>query len=315
MSLRPIAASVVFAAALLSASVIHDGGAGVIDQGTAGVGSATASPAGATASPVIGSASPGAGASPGASPAASAAPSLAPGASPGTATGGSQQPLTAATSFRVWEHGPRDAKLVALTFDDGWNLKDLGAIVAILEEKHAPGTFFPVARAVLRHPETWRGIAAAGFPIGNHSWNHDDLSKMTSAKARADLRRATATIERVTGVPLFAAVRPPFGSTDASFRKAALGAGMRAIVLWDIDTRDWTGIRPVKVLQAALKAKRGSIIVMHTDKSNTVTALPKIIDGLRADGYTLVTVGQLIGLPGPIPTFGARGVGDFQAGR
>jgi peptidoglycan/xylan/chitin deacetylase (PgdA/CDA1 family) len=187
--------------------------------------------------------------------------------------------------------------------------------VAILKAREAPATFFPVGRAVVRHPATWAEIAAAGFPIGNHSWNHDDLSRGSSAKALRDIERATRAIERTTGVALFPAIRPPFGTYDASFQRAARAAGMRAVVMWDIDTRDWTGIKPRKVVRAALAAQRGSIIVMHTDKTNTVRALPKIIDGLRAKGFTLVTVGQLIGLPGPVPVFMDRDQREFQKGR
>ncbi|HEU0244549.1 MAG TPA: polysaccharide deacetylase family protein, partial [Candidatus Limnocylindrales bacterium] len=217
--------------------------------------------------------------------------------------------------FRVWNHGPRTAKLVALTFDDGWNLDDLQGIVAILKARQAPATFFPVGRAVLRHPATWAEIAAAGFPIGNHSWNHDDLSRGPSSKALRDINRATGAIERTTGLPLFPAIRPPFGTYDASFQKAAQAAGMRAVIMWDIDTRDWTGIKPKAIVRAALHAQRGSIIVMHTDKTNIVRALPGIIDGLRAKGFTLVTVGQLIGLPGPVPVFMDREQREFQKGR
>ena len=76
--------------------------------------------------------------------------------------------------------------------------------------------------------------------------------------------------------------------------------------MWDVDTRDWTGRRPRTVYRSTLDATRGSIILMHTDKANTVKALPRIIDTLRKRGYTLVTVGQLIGLPGPVPVFMPR---------
>lgn len=314
MSLRPIAASVVLAAALLSTSVLRDGGAGVVPD----AGSATPVPSSTAVAEVPGASpsaapasSPAAGGpSPSAGPSAPSTPSATPG---GPAVGRPGQ--TAADRFDAWYHGSRQTKLVALTFDDGWNLKYTQRIFAILRARQAPATFFPVARAVLRHPQTWRSIAAAGFPIGNHSWNHDDLAKVKWAKAQADMTRATRAIERTTGTAMFEAIRPPYGAYDASFIKAAKLAGMRAIVMWDVDTEDWTGKRARDVIRAALKAKRGSIIVMHTDKANTVKALPAIIDGLRARGFTLVTVGQLIGLPGPVPVFMDRSLRDFQNGR
>ena len=317
MALRPIAVSVVLAAALLGTNVLHDGSAAVLDGPVSGVAIPSPSPAGAAGTP-------GSSGGPGASPLAgvggqpspvSSTPPTRPSPAPGRPAVIPDGPVTAADRFAIWNHGPRTAKLVALTFDDGWNLTDLRKIVAILVAKEAPATFFPVGRAVLRHPATWRSIAALGFPIGNHSWNHDDLARFPASKALKDINRATRAIERTTGVKLFPAIRPPFGTYDASFRHAARVAGMRAVIMWDIDTRDWTGIRARNVVRSALAARRGSIIVMHTDKSNTVRALPAIIDGLRAKGFTLVTVGQLIGLPGSVPVFVDREQREFQAGR
>ena len=309
MALRPVAVSVVLAAALLGTTVLHDGGAGVLDGPIA-----DASPSTAQAGSSPGAAGPSSSPGPVQKPDGGApAPST-----PSGGTGGSGEtvrlPVTAAQRFGVWRHGPRTSKLIALTFDDGWNLEYTKQIFEILEARDAPATFFPVARAVLRHPVTWRRIAAAGFPIANHSWNHDDLSLQSPSKAGRDMTKATRAIERTTGAPLFPAIRPPFGTYDATFMKAAKAAGMRAVIMWDIDTEDWRGIRARDVVRAALKGRRGSIIVMHTDKANTVRALPKIIDGLRARGFTLVTVGQLIGLPGSVPVFMDRDLRDFQRG-
>lgn len=293
MALRPLAVSVVLAAALLGTSVLREGGFVGVDTppGTAGP-----SPVAVVPSPSAGaSQTPGETAAPGATP------------RPSTGTGGTvTPPILASEQFRVWQHGSRDAKLVALTFDDGWSKDGLDGIVRILRAKQAPATFFPVARAVDRHPKTWRAIAEAGFPIAYHSWNHDNLSRMSAAKAQADIERSTRLIERVTGAPLFPVLRPPGGSYDRALLRVARENGMRAVVMWDVDTRDWTGRRPRSVYRSTLDAKPGSIILMHTDKSNTVKALPKIIDMLRKRGYTLVTVGQLIGLPGPVPVWMPR---------
>jgi peptidoglycan/xylan/chitin deacetylase (PgdA/CDA1 family) len=303
MALRPLAVSLVLAAALLGTSVIREHSSPVVE---APAQAAAPSPVALVPSPSAAGASP--------SPAdASAPPATTPPSSGGGAT--VRQPILAADEFRVWQHGSRRAKLVALTFDDGWNLDGVRKIVAILRAKQAPATFFPVAKAVERHPNTWRAVATAGFPIAYHSWNHDNLAKMTSAKAKADMERSTRLIERVTRAPLFPVLRPPGGSYDRDLLRVARVAGMRAVVMWDVDTRDWTGRRAPDVFRAAMRAKAGSIVLMHTDKSNTVKALPKIIDRLRARGYTLVTVGQLIGLPGPVPVYMAREQQGSNQGR
>jgi peptidoglycan/xylan/chitin deacetylase (PgdA/CDA1 family) len=295
MALRPLAVSVVLAAALVGTSVMHDGGAAVLN-GPIGSASPSTPPAAVVPSP-----SPAPGAS------AGQAPDPTPSPRPATSTGTPTRPtVTAADQFRAWTHGPRTAKVVALTFDDGWSLEGVQDVVAILKAKRAPATFFPVARAVARHPKTWRSIAAAGFPIANHSWNHDNLAAMSAIKAAADIQRSTRLIERVIRAPLFPVLRPPGGAVDRTLMRVARESGMRAVILWDVDTEDWTGRRPKAVYKATLDAKRGSIILMHTDKANTVKALPRIIDTLRKRGYTLVTVGQLIGLPGPVPVFMPR---------
>ena len=295
MALRPLAVSVVLAAALVGTNVLHDGGAAELDEP---IGSVAPSAPPAAVAP---STSPTPGASGG--QAAGPTPSPRPPTSSGTTT---RPPVIAADEFRAWEHGPRTGKVVALTFDDGWSLEGVQDIVAILKAKEAPATFFPVARAVVRHPGTWRSIAAAGFPIANHSWNHDNLAKMSATKAAADIQRSTRAIERVIRAPLFPVLRPPGGVLDRSLMRVARESGMRAVVMWDVDTRDWTGRRPRSVYRSTLDATRGSIILMHTDKANTAKALPRIIDTLRKRGYTLVTVGQLIGLPGPVPVFMPR---------
>ena len=295
MALRPLAVSVVLAAALVSTNVLHDGGAAELDEP---IGSVAPSAPPAAVAP---STSPTPGASGG--QAAGPTPSPRPPTSSGTTT---RPPVIAADEFRAWEHGPRTGKVVALTFDDGWSLEGVQDIVAILMAKEAPATFFPVARAVVRHPGMWRSVAAAGFPIANHSWNHANLAKMSAARATADIQRSTRAIERVIRAPLFPVLRPPGGVLDRTLMRVARESGMRAVVMWDVDTRDWTGRRPRSVYRSTLDATRGSIILMHTDKANTAKALPRIIDTLRKRGYTLVTVGQLIGLPGPVPVFMPR---------
>ena len=295
MALRPLAVSVVLAAALVSTNVMHDGGAAELD-GPIGSVAPSAPPAAVAPSTAP---------TPGASGGQAAGPTPSP--RPPTSSGATTRPpVIAADEFRAWEHGPRTGKVVALTFDDGWSLEGVEDIVAILKAKQAPATFFPVARAVARHPGTWRSIAAAGFPIANHSWNHGNLAKMSATKAAADIQRSTAAIERVIRVPLFPVLRPPGGVLDRTLMRVARESGMRAVVMWDVDTRDWTGRRPRSVYRSTLDATRGSIILMHTDKANTVKALPRIIDKLRKRGYVLVTVGQLIGLPGPVPVFMPR---------
>ena len=135
--------------------------------------------------------------------------------------------------------------------------------------------------------------------------DHDAFAVLAGASI-ARLDAAARLIEGVIRMPLFPVLRPPGGALDKTLMRVARESGMRAVVMWDVDTRDWTGRRPRAVYRSTLDATRGSIILLHTDKVNTVKALPRIIDSLRKRGYTLVTVGQLIGLPGSVPVFMPR---------
>ena len=216
MAIRPLAVSVVLAAALVGTNVMHDGGAAVLD-GPIGSAAPSASPEAVVPSPA---------ATPGASGGQAPAPTPTP--RPATSTGTTTRPtVTAADRFQAWDHGPRTAKVVALTFDDGWSLEGVQDVVKILKAKQAPATFFPVARAVARHPKTWRSIAAAGFPIANHSWNHGNLAQMSAKKAAADIQRSTRLIERIIRMPLFPVLRPPGGALDRTLMRVARESGMK----------------------------------------------------------------------------------------
>src|SRR6187200_1924819 len=81
----------------------------------------------------------------------------------------------------VVSHGPRDEKVIALTFDDGWSTPRCHKILSTLVLKKVPATFFPNALYVRQHPEFWRRVAELGFPIGNHTVNHLDLTELTGA--------------------------------------------------------------------------------------------------------------------------------------
>ena len=201
----------------------------------------------------------------------------------------------------VFDAGPRDAKVVALTFDDGYGGRTLRKLLRILEDKHVNATFFPVGQAVRHDPTSWKQVAAAGYPIANHTYDHRTLAKLCFGEQLAELNRASATYRRVLGIEPFPAMRPPGGELDDATRAAATGAGEPAIILWDVDTRDWSGLGWRRIRGSALSGTKGSIVVMHTSSPSTVRALPAIIHGYRKRGFELVTVGQLLGIPGSVP--------------
>jgi len=194
----------------------------------------------------------------------------------------------------VLTHGPRDQRVVALTFDDGYSPTATANIFAILESDRIPATFFPYAAAVRLAPALWRSIAAAGYAIANHTTNHPDLTTLPAWRVRAELDVARTTIQQITGRPMLDVFRPPYGAWNALVLREAAAAGCRAAVLWDVDTRDWTGIPASAIATRAEGGTDGSIVLMHAGPAQTPLALPYIIAWYRAHGYGFVTVPQLL---------------------
>lgn len=189
-------------------------------------------------------------------------------------------------------YGPRDEKKVALTFDDGPSVST-PAILEILKQKRADGTFFMLGEAVERNPELARQIVFQGSEVANHSMKHDALP------TSADLEQTNDTVEDAAGVRP-CSFRPPYGRVDTPLTGRASDEDMNT-VLWDVDTEDWTDWSSVDSVVAGTiaNAQPGSIILMHDGgdslREKTIESLPLIIDGLRSEGYSFVTVAELLG--------------------
>jgi len=189
------------------------------------------------------------------------------------------------------------AKCIALTFDDGpgpYTTKLLG----YLSERKAPATFFMLGQQVEIYPKVAKQVAAAGNQIGVHTWSHRQLTRLTTKQIDSELSSTVQIINKEAGVTP-TVMRPPYGSTNSTVSARAKAAGL-AIVLWNVDTLDWKTRSTEKTVAAALAdTRRGSIILVHDIHKTTVAAVPGIIDGLRAKGYTFVTVDQLLGKTTP----------------
>jgi peptidoglycan/xylan/chitin deacetylase (PgdA/CDA1 family) len=163
-------------------------------------------------------------------------------------------------------------------------------LLDLLAARGVRATFFVLGQQVREHPTVTRRLAAEGHEIGNHTWNHRRLTSLTAA-VQADLRRTAETVHEVTGTtPTL--VRPPFGSVDD-----AVSRGIDApIILWSVDPRDWRNRDSRVVHQRVIADVRpGAIVVLHDVYSPTVDAVPGIIDTLKDQGYTFVTVSELFG--------------------
>jgi peptidoglycan/xylan/chitin deacetylase (PgdA/CDA1 family) len=187
-------------------------------------------------------------------------------------------------------NGPRDRKVVALTFDDGPS-EYTPEFLRVLREKGVHGTFFEIGQEMPGREDVMRQVLAEGNELGDHTMNHVEFPGYDQ------IAGAAARIEDYTHFEpcLF---RPPGGGVDSGVIATAGSLGMRTIN-WDVDPQDWslpgTGAIYSNIVG---HAQNGSIILMHDGggpRSETLAALPQVIDTLRARGFRFATVSELLG--------------------
>lgn len=182
-----------------------------------------------------------------------------------------------------------EVKCIALTFDDGPAAPETTTLLTYLEQYQARVTFFTVGQNVAAHPELVRAEAEAGHEIGNHSWNHPDLTRLTTSEVKSQLDRTSAAIKAATGKEP-TVYRPPYGAINDSVRSATT----LSPVLWDVDTEDWKYRDAAKVAQTAIsQAHPDAVILMHDIHPTSVAAVPDILSTLTERGYHFVTISHL----------------------
>ncbi|WP_242579127.1 polysaccharide deacetylase family protein [Streptomyces sp. MST-110588] len=193
------------------------------------------------------------------------------------------------------ERGPGVRRQVALTFDDGPTPPYTHRVLDILREYRVPATFFCVGLHAHTDPDSIVRIAEAGHGIGNHTWSHPFLPDLRRDEVLFQLESTNKAIEKVTGAPV-EFLRPPYGSRTPESLTWLADQGMTT-VLWDRDSCDWAMPGVDSIVDNALDGiTNGSVVLMHDgggDRSQTVAALPRIIEALIEDDYELVTVDRL----------------------
>jgi peptidoglycan/xylan/chitin deacetylase (PgdA/CDA1 family) len=194
-------------------------------------------------------------------------------------------------------NGSRSSHVVALTFDDGpW--PDTPQFLDVLEREHVVATFFQIGEQVGTYgPAVDRRMLADGDIIGDHTWNHADVSGDGSFAA-GEISSAAAAIRSLTGFNpcLF---RAPGGAVSGALISEARSMGFLTIQ-WDVDPRDWSRPGTDSIYNTVVgTAQNGSIILQHDgggDRSETLAALPREIEAFKREGYGFVTIPQLLGL-------------------
>lgn len=211
----------------------------------------------------------------------------------------------------AFEHGARGQRAVALTFDACTTSREASPydprITATLEALHVPATIFVGGGWAEREPDALREIADNPlFEIGNHTFSHPHLTRLTEAQIKDEILRAQVAIAARTGraPKLF---RPPYGEYDGRVLGVAADLGLRTVE-YDLPSGDPDARVSTRSLVSWVlrQARPGSIVVMHINhpRFHTAEALPEIIATLRARGFELVTVGDLLRsartLPDPV---------------
>lgn len=181
---------------------------------------------------------------------------------------------------------------MALTFDDGPSAGVTPQVLDILDRHQAHATFFMIGARVGGNEELLRRMHRAGHEIGNHSWDHPDLTTLSPEDVEQEVAKTQAAIA-AAGVPVPRLFRLPYGAIDPMVRSHV----PLTIVSWNIDPEDWKAKKPEKVVEHVLShARPGAIVDLHDIHQLTADSLDPMLSGLEAN-YRLVTVSQLLGLP------------------
>ena len=218
------------------------------------------------------------------------------------------------TAYDIQRYGAKKG-LVALTFDDGPDPRWTPQILDILKKKHAPATFFVIGQNMQLHPNLVAREISDGNEVGSHTYTHPNIGATPVAETDLELNLTQRLFEVVTGRSLRLFRPPYFGDAEPSTPAEVLPLITAQklgylIVGLRVDPDDWKKPDPQLIVQRTLDAVDSAdpkdtrmptkqVVLLHDSGGNrerTVQALPMLIDQLRAEGYTLVPVGQLAGL-------------------
>ncbi|SFL67083.1 polysaccharide deacetylase family sporulation protein PdaB [Gracilibacillus orientalis] len=188
-----------------------------------------------------------------------------------------------------------NGKYVALTFDDGPHPKVTPQILDTLEEHDAKVTFFMLGTQVEYYPTLAKQVAEAGHEIGNHSFNHTDMTKVGQSEIKEEFKDTNELIKEATGMQP-TTIRPPYGAYDQNLLTVSEELASTTI-LWSVDSLDWKSRDADSINKTVINnVDNGAIILMHDIHQPTADALSELLTNLENEGYDFVTVSELLQL-------------------
>ena len=193
-----------------------------------------------------------------------------------------------------------NGKYVALSFDDGPSPLTTPKLLDGLKERGAHATFFVLGTEAEGREELLRRMAEEGHQIGQHTYSHRRLDTLSDTEVKEELARTNRILEAALGEGDYW-IRPPYGM----MKPEQYALADSALITWSVDPEDWKRRNADTVTQAVLKTvKSGDIVLLHDIYESTVEAALRIADALQEEGYTLVTVRELMERYGVTPKAG-----------
>lgn len=199
---------------------------------------------------------------------------------------------------------PMRENLCALTFDDGPSPYTTPILLDILKAYGIRATFFMLGKNASYYPDVTRRVIEEGHEIGNHSWSHPNLKKLSYESQAREIEDTDAVLRELGATPLY--MRPPYGNYDDRTREIAERLGV-SIILWSHDTKDWKRIPEDYTKVASTRGEIGEegrlygVFLFHDIHKTTVEDAPRMIEQLRSGGCDrFVTISEYFGgLPDP----------------
>ena len=183
-----------------------------------------------------------------------------------------------------------EEKKIALTFDDGPHPYYTEQLLDGLAKRNVHATFFVTGEHAQLHPDIIKRMSEEGHLIGNHTYSHIQLTKSNSEEFKEELIKTNEIIKEITGNEVLY-VRPPYGSWDKKFESEL----NMFPVLWSVDPLDWCSSNVSCITEKIVEnVEENDIILMHDYYDTSVTAALKAVDELQKEGYTFVTVDEIL---------------------
>jgi len=193
----------------------------------------------------------------------------------------------AADAVTVW-HGDRESPKIAITVDDCYDSRHILSVIELCEEHHIPVTFFPIGKALkFKDAALWQRALDAGCEIGNHSWGHTNLTRLSARDVRYQMLRTQQKLDEMLGYHYpMQVMRPLMGVTDQKVEAAVGSVDYLAVVRWDVSETD--------AKKAFKDVRNGSILLYHANPRD-LRCLRTLIPRLIQKGFVCVTVSELLG--------------------